>query len=457
MPQYKYQLQENEMPTRWYNIIADMKSPPPPYRHPATLELMTPEDLAPVFPQALIQQEGSGERWIEIPEEVQDILKMWRPSPLYRARRWEKALDTPAKIYYKWEGVSPPGSHKPNTAIAQCYYAKKEGLEGLATETGAGQWGSALCFATQLFGLKCKVFMVAISYQQKPYRRVMMETWGGHVVPSPSSETHAGRDILAKDPETTGSLGIAISEAIEYAVTHQGYKYSLGSVVNFVLLHQTVIGLEALKQMEMAGDYPDIIIGCAGGGSNAAGLIYPFLRDRLTGSKPNLRAIFVESAACPSMTRGAYAYDWGDTAKTGPVAKMLTVGHGFIPAPVHAGGLRYHGMAPSISALLQQGQAEARAYHQNAVLGAAVDFARSEGIIVAPETAHAVRAAYDEAIACKESGESKVILFNASGHGHFDLSAYDLYLLQELVDYELEQSSLDAALQDLPKVVEAGA
>ncbi len=457
MPQYKYQLEENEMPTRWYNIIADMKTPPPPYRHPATLELMTPEDLAPVFPQALIQQEGSGERWIEIPEEVQDVLKMWRPSPLYRARRWEKALDTPAKIYYKWEGVSPAGSHKPNTAIAQCYYAKKEGLEGLATETGAGQWGSALCFATQLFGLKCKVFMVAISYQQKPYRRIMMETWGGHVVPSPSSETHAGRDILARDPETTGSLGIAISEAIEYAVTHQGFRYSLGSVVNFVLLHQTVIGLEALKQMEMAGDYPDIIIGCAGGGSNAAGLIYPFLRDRLIGSKPNLRAIFVESTACPSMTRGVYAYDWGDTAKTGPVAKMLTVGHGFIPAPVHAGGLRYHGMAPSICALLQQGHAEARAYQQNAVLGAAVGFARSEGIIVAPETAHAVRAAYDEAMACKESGEPKVILFNASGHGHFDLTAYDSYLRHDLVDYELEEDRLQAALRDLPKVVEVGA
>jgi len=457
MRQFKYQLEENEMPTRWYNIIADMKTPPPPYRHPATLELMTPEDLAPVFPQALIQQEGSRERWIDIPEEVQDVLKMWRPSPLYRAHRWEKALDTPAKIYYKWEGVSAAGSHKPNTAIAQCYYAKKEGLEGLATETGAGQWGSALCFATQLFGLKCKVFMVAISYRQKPYRRIMMETWGGHVVPSPSSETHAGRDILAKDPETTGSLGIAISEAIEYAVTHQGYRYSLGSVVNFVLLHQTVIGLEALKQMEMAGDYPDIIIGCAGGGSNAAGLIYPFLRDRLTGSRPNLRAIFVESTACPSMTRGVYAYDWGDTAKTGPVAKMLTVGHGFIPAPVHAGGLRYHGMAPSICALLQQGHAEARAYQQNAVLGAAVGFARSEGMIVAPETAHAVRAAYDEAMACKESGEPKVILFNASGHGHFDLAAYDSYLRHDLVDYELEEDRLQAALRDLPKVVEVGA
>jgi tryptophan synthase beta chain len=452
MPQFKYLLQEKDLPTHWYNIISDMKAPPPPYRHPATLDLLGPDDLAPVFPQALIAQEVSQERWIEIPDEVQDILKMWRPSPLYRAHRWEKALDTPAKIYYKWEGVSPPGSHKPNTAVAQCYYAKQEGLDGLATETGAGQWGSALCFATQLFGLQCKVFMVTISFHQKPYRRIMMETWGGHVVPSPSSETKAGRDILAVDPETTGSLGIAISEAIEYAVTHEGWKYSLGSVVNFVLLHQTVIGLEARKQMEMAGDYPDIIIGCAGGGSNAAGLIYPFLKDKLDGTKPDMRAIFVESTACPSMTRGVYAYDWGDTAKTGPVAKMYTVGHSFIPAPVHAGGLRYHGMAPSICALLTQGEAESRAYHQNAVLTAAQDFARAEGIIVAPETAHAVQAVYDEAMACKESDESKVILFNASGHGHFDLAAYDAFHRQELPDYELEEARLQAALKELPQV-----
>ena len=314
MKQYKYLLQENEMPTHWYNIIADMKSPPPPYRHPVTLELLGPDDLAPIFPAGLIAQEVSTERFIEIPDEVSDVLKMWRPSPLYRAHRWEKALDTPAKIYYKWEGVSPAGSHKPNTAVAQCYYGKQEGLEGFATETGAGQWGSALSQVTNIFGLKCKVFMVAVSYQQKPYRRIMMETWGGTVVPSPSSETHAGRAILAEDPESPGSLGIAISEAIEYAVTHDGYKYSLGSVVNFVLLHQTVIGLEALKQMEMAGDYPDILIGCAGGGSNAAGLIFPFMREKLTGNKPDLRAIFVESTACPSMTRGIYAYDWGDTA-----------------------------------------------------------------------------------------------------------------------------------------------
>jgi tryptophan synthase beta chain len=452
MPQYKYFLEEKDLPTHWYNITADMKEPPPPYRHPATLELLGPDDLAPVFPAALIAQEVSTEQFIEIPDEVQDALKMWRPSPLYRAARWEKALDTPAKIYYKWEGVSPPGSHKPNTAVAQAYYAKQEGLEGFATETGAGQWGSALCFATSLFGLKCKVFMVAVSFQQKPYRRIAMETWGGEVVPSPSSETNAGRAILAKDPESPGSLGIAISEAVEYGVTHDGFKYSIGSVIGFVLLHQTVIGLEARKQMEMAGDYPDIIIGCAGGGSNAAGLIYPFLKDRLTGDKPDLRAIFVESTASPSMTRGIYAYDWGDTAKMAPVIKMHTVGHSFVPAPVHAGGLRYHGMAPSICALLEQGEAEARAYHQNAVLGAAESFARAEGIIVAPETAHAVRAVYDEAMACKESGESKVILFNNSGHGHFDLGAYDAYHRQELPDFELDESAIDKALTELPKV-----
>ena len=455
MPKYKYILEEKDLPTHWYNILADMKKPPPFYRHPATLEVMEdPPMPPPVFPMALIQQEFSKDRWVEIPDQVADILKMWRPAPLYRASRWEKVLDTPAKIYYKWEGVSPPGSHKPNTAIAQAYYAKEEGLVGVATETGAGQWGSALSFATNLFGLKCKVFMVAISFQQKPYRRIMMETWNGHVVPSPSSETNAGRAILEQDPESPGSLGIAISEALEYAMTHDGYKYALGSVVNFVLLHQTVIGLEAKKQMEMAGDYPDIVIGCAGGGSNAAGLIFPFMQDKLTGEKPDLRAIFVESTACPSMTKGKYAYDWGDTAKTGPVAKMFTVGHSFIPAPVHAGGLRYHGMAPSICALLDQDFAEATAYHQNDVLTASVEFARAEGFIVAPETSHAVRAVRDEAMACKESGESKVILFNASGHGHFDLAAYDAYFRENLPDYELEQPKIDQALSELPAIPE---
>ena len=452
MSQYKYVLQEKDLPTHWYNILVDMKQPPPPFRHPATLEILQPDDLMPVFPEALIKQEMSLERWIEIPDEVRDALKMWRPTPLHRAIRWEKALDTPARIYYKWEGVSPPGSHKPNTAVAQCYYAKQEGLKGFATETGAGQWGSALSFAAQMFDLESRVFMVAISYRQKPYRRIAIETWGGSVVASPSTMTKAGRDILAVDPETPGSLGMAISEAIEYAVTHDGFKYSLGSVVNFVLLHQTVVGLETREQMEMAGDYPDIIIGCAGGGSNAAGLIYPFLKDKLDDSRPQLRAIFVESTACPSMTRGIYAYDWGDTAKTGPVAMMHTVGHGFVPAPVHAGGLRYHGMAPSICALLEQGEVESRAYHQNTCFEAAVSFARAEGFIVAPETAHAVKAVYDEAVACKESGESKVILFNNSGHGHFDLAAYDAFFRKDLSDYELEEDKLRQALADLPSV-----
>ena len=453
MSQYKYMLDEKDAPTHWYNIQADLKAPLPAYRHPVTLEPMVEPPLPPpVFPMPLIEQEGSKERFIEIPEQVQDVLKMWRPSPLYRATRWEKALDTPAKIYFKWEGVSPAGSHKPNTAVAQCYYAKEEGLKGLATETGAGQWGSALSFAAQFFGLECKVFMVAISYRQKPYRRVMMETWGGRVVPSPSTETNAGRGILEADPESTGSLGIAISEALEYAMTHEGYKYSLGSVLNFVLLHQSVIGLEARKQMEMAGDYPDVLIGCAGGGSNAAGLVFPFMKDKLDGTKPDMRAVFVESRACPSMTKGIYAYDWGDTARTGPVAMMHTVGHDFIPAPVHAGGLRYHGMAPSVCALLEQGYAEARAYHQVTCFEAAESFARAEGFIVAPETAHAVRAVYDEALVCKESGESKVILFNNSGHGHFDLAAYDAYHRQDLPDYELDEGSIRRALKALPNV-----
>ncbi|MGC9359326.1 MAG: TrpB-like pyridoxal phosphate-dependent enzyme [Anaerolineae bacterium] len=449
---YKYLLDEPDLPTHWYNVVPDMKTPPPPYRHPVSLDLLQPDDLAPVFPQALIEQEVSQESWIPIPEEVRDILKMWRPTPLYRAARWEQALETPARIYYKWEGVSPPGSHKPNTAVVQAYYAREEGLEGLATETGAGQWGSALSFATQMFGLACKVFMVAISYRQKPYRRIAMETWGGKVVPSPSEETQVGRNVLAEDPDTPGSLGISISEAIEYAVTHEGWKYALGSVLNFVLLHQTIVGQEARKQMEMAGDYPDVLIGCVGGGSNFAGLFLPFVRDKLSGERPDLRVINVESTACPSLTRGLYAYDWGDTAKTGPVAKMRTVGHTFIPAPVHAGGLRYHGMAPIICRLLEDGYVEARAYHQNEVLQAAHSFARSEGHIVAPETAHAIKAAYDEALRCREAGEAKVLLINASGHGHFDLAAYDAYHQGALEDYALEEERLKEALASLPHV-----
>jgi len=428
MMRYKYLLDESELPTHWYNVVPDMKTPPPPYRHPVTLDLLQPDDLASVFPQALIEQETSQDSWIPIPEQVRDILKMWRPTPLYRAARWERALETPARIYYKWEGVSPPGSHKPNTAVAQAYYAREEGLQGLATETGAGQWGSALAFATQMFGLACKIFMVAISYQQKPYRRIAMETWGGHVVPSPSKETQAGRNVLAVDPDTSGSLGISISEAMEYAVTHDGWKYALGSVVNFVLLHQTIVGQEARKQIEMAGDYPDVLIGCVGGGSNFAGLFLPFLRDKLSGERPDLRVINVESTACPSLTRGLYAYDWADTAKTGPVTKMYTVGHTFVPAPVHAGGLRYHGMAPIICRLLEDGYVEARAY------------------------AHAIKAAYDEALRCRESGKAEVLLIAASGHGHFDLAAYDAYHRGVLEDYALEEERLQKALASLPHV-----
>jgi len=442
------------MPTQWYNILADLPFPVPPYLHPITLKPMTPDDLAPVFAMELIKQEVSTERYIDIPEEVLDIYRLWRPSPMYRAWRWEKALDTPAKIYYKWEGVSPPGSHKPNTAVAQAYYNKKEGQTRLATETGAGQWGSSLAFACRIFGLECKVYMVKVSYEQKPYRRILMETWGAEVVPSPSPDTKAGRDILAQDPDSPGSLGIAISEAIEDAVTHEGTKYSLGSVVNHVLLHQTIVGQEAMKQLEMAGDYPDILIGCVGGGSNFAGFFLPFVKDKLSGKAPDLRIICVESTACPSLTKGLYKYDWGDTAKTGPVTKMHTVGHDFVPAPIHAGGLRYHGMAPITCALYDHGIVEATAYHQNEVFEAVVSFARSEGFVLAPETAHAVKAVMDEAIRCRESGESKVIAFNASGHGHFDLAAYDAYLSGKLVDYEYPAEEIKKALQALPPVEE---
>ena len=452
MKDTKIQLSESQMPTQWYNILADMKSPPPPYRHPVTLQPMTPDDLIPVFPMELIKQEVSTERWIDIPEEVQDVLKLWRPAPLYRARRWEKALDTPAKIYYKWEGVSPPGSHKPNTSVAQAYYNKQEGQTRLSTETGAGQWGSALSFACQLFGLECKVYMVRISYNQKPYRRILMETWGASVVPSPSPDTQVGRAALAKDPDNPGSLGLAISEALEDAVTHDGTKYSLGSVVNHVLLHQTIIGLETKKQLEKVGDYPDILVGCVGGGSNFAGLFLPFIKDKLDGSRPDLEVICAESMAAPSLTKGIYSFDWGDTAKMGPVAKMYTLGHGFIPAPVHAGGLRYHGMAPIISALQEQGYVSSVAYFQNAAFDSAVRFARAEGFVMAPETAHAIRATEEQALKCKESGESKVIVLAASGHGHFDLGAYEAYLGGGLQDYAYPDAKVEEALKDLPKV-----
>jgi tryptophan synthase beta chain len=447
----KILLTEKEMPTAWYNLAADLPFPLPPVLHPATKQPVGPADLAPLFPMALIGQEVSRERYIEIPEPVREVYRLWRPSPLYRAHRLEKALKTPAKIYYKYEGVSPPGSHKPNTAVAQAFYNKQEGTKRITTETGAGQWGSALAFACQLFGIECKVYMVKVSYHQKPYRRIMMETWGAQVVASPSPDTQAGRTILEKDPESPGSLGIAISEAVEDAATRDDTKYSLGSVLNHVLLHQTVIGLEAMKQLEKVGDYPDLVIGCVGGGSNFSGLAFPFVREKIVSGKKT-RIIAVEPMAAPSITKGIYAYDFGDTAKMTPLVKMHTLGHSFIPAPIHAGGLRYHGMAPLVSALYEHGFIEAVAVHQNPTFAAAVEFARAEGILPAPESAHAIRVAIDEAIRCREAGEAKTILFNLSGHGHFDLSAYERYLSGQLQDYEYPAAEVQRALQDLPQV-----
>lgn len=433
MDENRILLSEREMPTVWYNILPDLPRPLDPPLHPLTREPVKPEDLAPVFPPSLIEQEVSGERFIDIPGEVLDVYRLWRPTPLVRARRLEKALGTPARIYYKYEGVSPAGSHKPNTAVAQAYYNKKDGTKRLTTETGAGQWGSALAMACRFFGLECTVYMVRISYEQKPYRRVLMETWGAEVYPSPSTRTKAGRDILAQDPNSLGSLGIAISEAIEDAVTTPNSKYSLGSVLNHVLLHQTIIGEEAKLQLEKIGEYPDIIVGCVGGGSNFGGILLPFMRDKLEGKK-NFRGIAVEPVACSSLLRGKYEYDYGDVAKNTPLLKMHTLGHDFIPPAIHAGGLRYHGMAPIISLLYDAGLIEAQAYHQNAVFEAAVLFARTEGFVVAPETAHAVKAVIEEAKKCAETGEEKVILFNCSGHGFLDLSAYDQYLSGKLPD-----------------------
>ncbi|MFQ6001200.1 MAG: TrpB-like pyridoxal phosphate-dependent enzyme [Anaerolineae bacterium] len=448
MEEYKIPLGEEEIPTYWYNVLADLPFELPPLLHPVTGE---PTRLPPpLFPEALNEQECSKERYIEIPEEVREVYKLWRPTPLYRARRWEKALNTPAKIYYKWEGVSPPGSHKPNTAVAQAYYNKKEGVKRLTTETGAGQWGSALAFGCRLFGLECKVYMVKVSYHQKPYRRILMETWGAEVVPSPSQDTESGRRILAQDPETSGSLGIAISEAVEDAGSRDDTKYSLGSVLNHVLLHQTVVGLETRKQLEKAGDYPDILVGCVGGGSNFAGFFLPFLKDKLEG-KP-LRMVCAESTACPSLTRGVYAYDYGDTAGVAPIAKMYTLGHSFVPAPIHAGGLRYHGMAPMVCALYDQKLIEAVAFHQNSIFDAAISFAQAEGFVPAPESAHAIKAVMEEALKCREAGESKVIAFNLSGHGHFDLAAYEAYLAGQLEDYEYPDEKVKEALKELPKV-----
>jgi tryptophan synthase beta chain len=451
MSTVKYLLPEDRMPTSWYNIQSDLPVPPPPVLHPGTMQPVGPGDLAPLFPMALIMQEVSTDRWIEIPDEVREVYRQWRPSPLYRARRLEQALDTPAKIYYKYEGVSPTGSHKPNTAVPQAYYNKMEGVKRLTTETGAGQWGSSLAFAGALYGLEVKVFMVKISYNQKPYRRAMMETFGASVTASPSDETMSGRAILAEHPDSTGSLGIAISEAVELAVQRDDTKYALGSVLNHVLLHQTIIGQEALAQLEMAGDYPDIIVGCTGGGSNFAGIAFPFIGANLRG-ETNTRIIAVEPAACPSLTNGRYAYDFGDTGHLTPLVKMHTLGSTFVPEGIHAGGLRYHGMAPLVSHLADLGQLEARAEAQLGCFAAGVQFARAEGIIPAPEANHAVKAAIDEALRCKEEGKSQTILFNLCGHGHFDMQAYIDYHAGKLQDYAYSKEEVAMALAGLPSV-----
>ena len=446
----KFLLSENEIPTAWYNIAADLPVPLPPPLHPATGKPIGPADLAPIFPMSLIQQEVSTERFIEIPEEVRDIYRIYRPSPLIRAHRLEQALDTPAHIYYKYEGVSPVGSHKANTAIAQIYYNKKEGVKRMTTETGAGQWGSAVAMACAFFGLEAKVYMVKVSYQQKPYRRNIMETYGATCVASPSTETNAGRAALVKDPNTNGSLALAISEAVEDAVGRDDSKYCLGSVLNHVLLHQTIIGQEAMKQMEMAGEYPDVVIGCVGGGSNFAGIAFPFVREKMHGKKT--RFVAVEPEACPTLTRGPYAYDFGDVSQMTPLLMMYTLGHNFMPAGIHAGGLRYHGMAPLLSLLKKEGIIEAVAVHQLATFEAGVQFTRCEGLLPAPESAHAIRVAIDEALRCKKEGRKETILFNLSGHGHFDLASYDAYLQGKLRDYAYPKEAIAESLKDLPKV-----
>ena len=444
----KFILDEDRIPRVWYNIAADLPVQPPPVLHPGTGQPIGPADLAPLFPMELIRQVVSQDREIEIPEPVRDAYRLYRPSPLFRAHRLEKALDTPAHIYYKYEGGSPSGSHKPNTALPQAFYNRQEGVTRLATETGAGQWGSALAFAGSVFGLEVKVFMVRSSYDQKPYRRVLMETYGAEVVASPSPDTNYGRSVLADVPDHTGSLGIAISEAIEDTVSHPGTKYSLGSVFDFVLLHQTVIGQEAIEQMALAGEEPDVVIGCAGGGSNFAGLTFPFIGRGLRGG-PKPRIVAVEPEAAPSLTRGQYRYDFGDTARMTPLVKMFTLGHDFIPEPIHAGGLRYHGMSPLVSLLKDQGLIEARAVHQRATFEAGVRFARTEGILPAPEPAHAIRAAIDEALRAREEGRRTTILFNLCGHGHFDVSAYERYLSGQLEDYEYPAERVAEALKAL--------
>ena len=453
--QHKVNLDESEMPTRWYNILHDLPTPPPPVLHPGTKQPVGPDDLAPLFPMELIAQEVSGEQYVDIPGEVLDVYRLWRPSPLYRAHRLEKALDTPARIYYKYEGVSPAGSHKPNTAVPQAFYNARAGIKKLTTETGAGQWGTALAFACAQFDLECEVWQVRASYDQKPYRRIMIETFGGKVHPSPSDLTAAGRAILEADPDSTGSLGIAISEAVEMAAADPTTNYALGSVLNHVLMHQTIIGEEALLQLAKVGETPDLLVGCTGGGSNFGGLAFPFLREKWAGAMdPTVRA--VEPEACPSLTRGVYAYDFGDTAGMTPLMKMHTLGHDFVPDPIHAGGLRYHGMSPLLSHLVETKEIEAVAKAQTDCFAAGVLFARTEGIVPAPEPTHALAAAVEEALLCKESGEEKVILTALCGHGHLDLAAYDAYLSGQVTDHAWEspdiQESEAAALSHLPRV-----
>ena len=445
LEQSKFLLAESEIPRRWYNIRADMPSPPQPVLHPGTGEPVGPDDLAPLFPMDLIRQEVSEETEVEIPQEILEIYSLWRPTLLYRARRLEHAIGTRSRIFYKYEGVSPPGSHKPNTAVAQAYYNAKEGRTRLATETGAGQWGSALAFACTLFGLECKVYMVKISYEQKPFRRSLIQAWGATIVPSPSEETQSGRAVLEEHPDSPGSLGIAISEAVEDAAGREDTSYSLGSVLNHVLLHQTIIGQEALAQMELAGAFPDLVVGCVGGGSNFAGLSFPFLREKIAGREIDVLAC--EPAACPTLTRGLFAYDFGDTSKLTPLVPMHTLGHDFVPAPIHAGGLRYHGVAPLISQLVRDGLVRAEAYLQNDVFASAVRFAGSEGILPAPEAAHAIHGTLQVAKAADEAGDERTILFNLSGHGHFDMAAYDNYFAGKLEDVALDEDEMGRALQ----------
>jgi len=446
----KYLLSEDQIPKQWYNIIPDMPGPLSPVINPMTMKPVTPDDLLPLFPMGLIEQEVSPQRWIDIPEEIRDIYRLWRPSPLYRARRLEKAIGTPARIYYKYEGGSPAGSHKPNTAVPQAYYNKLAGTKRIATETGAGQWGSSMSLACQMFGLECTVYMVKVSFNQKPYRKSMMQLWGAEVIASPSNRTNAGRSILAKDPESNGSLGIAISEAVEDAATRDDTRYALGSVLNHVCLHQTIIGLEAKEQMALAGDYPDVVIGCHGGGSNFAGIAFPFVADKASGK--NVRIVALEPTSCPTLTKGVYEFDFGDTAQMAPIARMYTLGHDFMPPGIHAGGLRYHGASPLVSQLVHAGVVEALAVPQIACFEAAVLFSRSEGIIPAPESSHAIRGAVDEAIRAREEGKERVILFNLSGHGHVDMAAYDAYFSGQLEDYEYPEEAIRESLQHLPKV-----